>query len=150
MLALKVAQRYLDQAHESGDPRFAGLALAALRAWPDAARMPADLLLMRATLQQYLHEFDAAVADLRLLLARPGSERNSQAWLTLATVLRVQGRYADSDAACREVGGAGGQHLRDRVPGGKRGAARRGRRGAQELRGDARRPAAACRARVPG
>ena len=107
VLAMKVAQRYLDQAHESGDPRFAGLALAALRGWPDAAHMPSDLLLMRATLQQYLHEFDAAVADLRLLLARVDSERNAQAWLTLATVLRVQGGYADSDAACREVGGAG-------------------------------------------
>jgi tetratricopeptide (TPR) repeat protein len=107
VLAMKVAQRYLDQAHESGDPRYAGLALAALRAWPDAAAAPADVLLMRATLQQYLHEFDAAVGDLRLLLARRGSERNSQAWLTLATVLRVQGRYADSDAACREVGRAG-------------------------------------------
>ena len=59
------------------------------------------MLLLRATLQQYLHEFDAAVAHLRLLLARPGSERQSQAWLTLATVLRVQGRYAESDAACR-------------------------------------------------
>jgi len=106
-LALKVAQRYLDQAHESGDPRYAGLALAALRPWPDAALAPDGILLMRATLQQYLHEFDAAVADLRVLLARPGSERNSQAWLTLATVLRVQGRYADSDAACRAVGRAG-------------------------------------------
>jgi len=106
-LALKVAQRYLDQAHESGDPRYAGLALAALRPWPDAALAPDGILLMLATLQQYLHEFDAAVADLRVLLARPGSERNSQAWLTLATVLRVQGRYADSDAACRAVGRAG-------------------------------------------
>jgi tetratricopeptide (TPR) repeat protein len=107
LLALKVAQRYLDQAHESGDPRFAGLALAALRAWPEAASAPADVLLMRATLQQYLHEFDASVANLRLLLARPGSQRNSQAWLTLATVLRVQGRYADSDDACREVAASG-------------------------------------------
>ena len=106
-LALKVARRYLDQAHESGDPRFAGLALAALRAWPDPGSAPADVLLMRATLEQYLHEFDAAVVNLRLLLARPGSERNAQAWLTLATVLRVQGRYADSDIACREVGRAG-------------------------------------------
>ncbi len=33
---LAVARRYLEQARESGDPRFAGLALAALRAWPDA------------------------------------------------------------------------------------------------------------------
>ena len=31
----------------------------------------------------------------------------AQAWLTLATVLRVQGHYVDSDAACRQVGQAG-------------------------------------------
>ena len=105
-LATAVARRYLEQARESGDPRFAGLALAALRAWPDANAAPDEVLLLRATLEQYLHEFDAAVAHLRLLLARPGSERQSQAWLTLATVLRVQGRYAESDAACRQVGGA--------------------------------------------
>jgi hypothetical protein len=71
------------------------------------ASAPDDVLMMRATLQQYLHEFDAAVGNLRLLLVRPGSERNAQAWLTLATVLRVQGRYADSDVACRQVGRAG-------------------------------------------
>jgi hypothetical protein len=100
-LATAVARRYLEQARESGDPRFAGLALAALRAWPDANAAPDDVLLLRATLEQYLHEFDAAVAHLRVLLARPGSERQAQAWLTLATVLRVQGRYAESDDACR-------------------------------------------------
>jgi tetratricopeptide (TPR) repeat protein len=105
-LATAVARRYLEQARESGDPRFAGLALAALRAWPDANAAPDEVLLLRATLEQYLHEFDAAVAHLRLLLARPGSERQSQAWLTLATVLRVQGRYVESDAACRQVAGA--------------------------------------------
>ena len=106
-LALTVAQRYLDQAHESGDPRYAGLALAALRAWPDATKAPDGILLMRATLQQYLHEFDASVASLRLLLARPGGDRQPQAWLTLATVLRVQGKYKDSDAACQAVARAG-------------------------------------------
>ena len=106
-LAVTVAKRYFDQARESGDPRFAGLALNALRAWPDPARAPADVLMMQATLQQYLHEFDASVANLRLLLARPGGSRQPQAWLTLATVLRVQGRYADSDAACRSVIAAG-------------------------------------------
>ncbi|MDQ6638693.1 MAG: hypothetical protein M3Z15_03390 [Pseudomonadota bacterium] len=108
-LATAVARRYLEQARESGDPRFAGLALAALRAWSDANASPDDVLLLRATLEQYLHEFDASVAHLRLLLARPGGERRSQAWLTLATVLRVQGRYADSDTACREVARAGAE-----------------------------------------
>jgi len=105
-LATAVARRYLEQARESGDPRFAGLALAALRAWPDAQAAPDEVLLLRATLEQYLHEFDASVSHLRLLLARPGSERQPQAWLTLATVLRVQGRYAESDDACRHVAGA--------------------------------------------
>jgi tetratricopeptide (TPR) repeat protein len=108
-LALAVAKRYLDQAHMTGDPRYVGLALAALRPWLDPTSAPADVLLMRATLQQYLHEFDASVASLHALLARPGSERNGQAWLTLATVLRVQGKYADSDAACRQVAGSGAQ-----------------------------------------
>jgi hypothetical protein len=107
VLASAVARRYLAQSRESGDPRFAGLALAALGAWPDAASAPNDVLFLRATLEQYLHEFGASVAHLRLLLARPGGERNSQAWLTLATVLRVEGRYAESDDACRNVGRAG-------------------------------------------
>ncbi|MGZ5132097.1 MAG: hypothetical protein ACXWJ1_12335 [Caldimonas sp.] len=106
-LAVRVAQRDLERAREIGDPRFAGLALAALRPWPDAATAPDEILLMRATLQQYLHEFDASVASLRQLLGRPGGERQAQAWLTLATVLRVQGRYGDSDQACRSVAAAG-------------------------------------------
>ena len=105
-LALAIAQRYLDQAHELGDPRFAGMAMSAIEPWQDAATMPDAVLLMRATLQQYLHEFDASAASLQRLLARPGLPR-PQAWLTLATVRRVQGRYADSDAACRQVAGAG-------------------------------------------
>jgi hypothetical protein len=108
-LAVMVARRYLARAREAGDPRFAGLALAALRSWPDETAAPDDVLLLRATLQQYLHEFDASVSSLRLLLARPGGERMAQAWLTLATVLRVQGHYAESDAACRRVGSAGVQ-----------------------------------------
>lgn len=105
-LALAVAKRYLDQAHELGDPRFAGMAMSAIAPWRDDATMPDDVLLMRANLQQYLHEFDAAAASLQRLLARPGVPR-PQAWLTLATVRRVQGRYADSDAACRQVASAG-------------------------------------------
>ena len=141
---VRVAQRELDRARQAGDPRFAGLALAALRPWPDAATAPAEVLLMRATLQQYLHDFDASVASLRQLLARPGEAGRAQAWLTLATVLRVQGRYAESDEACRGVAAAGADAARRRLPGRERGAARRGRRGPPQLRGAARpaRPAA--------
>ena len=107
MLALAVAKRYLDQAHELGDPRFAGMAMSAIEGWTDEATMPDGILLMRANLQQYLHEFDASASSLQRLLARPSAQPRSQAWLTLATVRRVQGRYADSDAACKQVAQAG-------------------------------------------
>ena len=106
-LALDMAKRYLDQAHESGDPRFAGMAMSAIEGWPDEATMPDAVLMMRATLQQYLHEFDASVRSLKSLLARPSAQPRPQAWLTLATVKRVQGRYADSDAACKQVAASG-------------------------------------------
>ena len=102
-LAVAVAQRYLDQAHALGDPRFAGLAMAAIAFWTDPASTPDAVLLTRATLQQYLHEFDASVQSLRTLLSRPSAQARPQPWLTLATVRRVQGRYADSDEACRGV-----------------------------------------------
>ena len=107
VLALALAKRYLDQAHELGDPRFAGMAMSAIEGWTDEATMPDGILLMRANLQQYLHEFDASASSLQRLLARPSAQPRSQAWLTLATVRRVQGRYADSDAACRQVAQAG-------------------------------------------
>jgi hypothetical protein len=100
-VATAAARHYLAQAHELGDPRFAGRALAALQAWPEPAAAPTEVLLMQATVQQYLHEFDPAAHKLELLLRR--EPREAQAWLTLATVRRVQGRYAESDAACASL-----------------------------------------------
>ena len=105
-LALTTARKCLEQAHALGDPRFAGMAMAALDGWKDEATMPDPVLMMRATLQQYLHEFDASAANLERLLARAGEPR-PQAWLTLATVRRVQGRYAESDVACKQVARGG-------------------------------------------
>ncbi len=110
-LAVELSRRYLAQARSNGDPRFAGQALAALRGWTDPASSPDEVLLMQATLQQYLHEFDASAHLLELLVKR--QPQHPQAWLTLATVRRVQGRYAASDAACAGLAaGGGGLHAR--------------------------------------
>lgn len=97
-LAVSVAQRFLERARAQGEPRYAGLALGALAAWPDAAGAPPEVVLMRATLAQYLHDFDGAASMLEALLQR--QPQIGQAWLTLATIRRVQGRYEASDAAC--------------------------------------------------
>ena len=99
--AVQWASRLMGQARELGDPRLAGQAMAALQAWSDPATAPSDVLLMQATVQQYLHDFDGAAMLLELLLARDAQQ--PQAWLTLATVRRVQGRYADSDRACAQL-----------------------------------------------
>lgn len=96
--AVALAKHALARARADGDPRRAGQALAALQAWPDPASAPDEVLLMRAVIEQHLHGFEATAQHLELLLRRqPG---HAQAWLTLATVRRVQGRYAQSDAAC--------------------------------------------------
>lgn len=100
-LAVKLAQRYLERAREQGDPRFAGLAIAALRPWSEDPAAPGDVLLLQATLDQYVHQFDASVNKLELLLQR--EPKRAQAWMTLATVHRVQGRFDSSDRACREL-----------------------------------------------
>jgi len=100
-LAVQLARRYMAEARASGDPRPAGQALAALKPWPDPATAPIDVLLMQATVQQYLHDFDGAAALLQQLLARDPAQ--PQAWLTLATIRRVQGLYAESDGGCNRL-----------------------------------------------
>lgn len=100
-LAVKLAQRYLERAREQGDPRFAGLAIAVLQPWSNDPTVPGDVLLLQATLDQYVHQFDASAVKLEALLQR--EPKRGQAWLTLATVRRVQGRYDASDRACREL-----------------------------------------------
>ena len=101
VLAAALARRYLDQARDQGEPRFAGRALAVLQAWPDVEQAPDEVLLMLATVQQFLHDFDGSSQNLERLVKR--QPRHAQGWLTLATIRRVQGRYADSDRACRAL-----------------------------------------------
>lgn len=103
--ALRFARHQLALSRAQGDPRPAGQALAALQPWPDPRTAPLPVLLMRADLQQHLHDFDGARASLEQLLRR--DPRQSQAWLTLATLHRLQGRYAASVDACRRVLDAG-------------------------------------------
>src|SRR5262245_1830974 len=66
--AVRLSRLYLDQARNNGDPRFAGRALALFRPWPDLAHAPDDVVLMTATLQQYVHDFDSAALNLEQLV----------------------------------------------------------------------------------
>jgi Tfp pilus assembly protein PilF len=100
-IALKLARRYIDMGRASGDPRYAGYAEAVLAPWFAQSAPPVDVLVMRATLRQRMHKFDAALADLdRVLQQNPFQ---AQARLTKATILQVQGHFAAAGEQCGEL-----------------------------------------------
>ncbi len=104
-LAIRIAQRYIELSRSEGDPRYLGYAQAVLTPWWSGGR--AELVLLRATIRQSMHEFDAALADLKQLnRERPG---DAQALLTQATVEQVLGRYRDALSTC--------ELLRSQIPG---------------------------------
>jgi predicted Zn-dependent protease len=96
--AVRLARLQMAEARRRGDPRLLGYAEAALGRWWDEAMPPAPVLLLRATIRQSRHEFEAALADLDALVARAPDE--PQGWLTRAVVLTVRGRYPAARASC--------------------------------------------------
>lgn len=100
-LAVQVSKQALQWARQEGDPRLMGQAQAALHTWWTEPKPPAEVRLLRATILQSTHDFDAALRDLRTLVAE--QPRNAQAWLTLASVLQVTGHYDQAQRACEGV-----------------------------------------------
>ena len=100
-LATGLAQRYIALARSETDPRYLGYAQAALAPWWRQAAPPVPVRLLRATILQSTHHFDAALQDLDAILAQEPA--NGQAWLTRATVLTVQGDYTKATAACARL-----------------------------------------------
>lgn len=97
-------QRNLQQARTSGDPRFLGYAQRALQQWPENAFTP-HLRVLRGSLQQSLHRFDAARADLEAVAQSDApAHLRSQAWLILASMALAQGHYDEARAACQSFG----------------------------------------------
>lgn len=100
-LAADVAARFVDLGKSEGDPRFYGYAQAALGPWWEATDAPSSILKLRAKLNERDHRYDAALADLKLLLR--AEAQDVQAWIELANIYRVQGKYGEARKACDEL-----------------------------------------------
>ncbi len=101
--AVALADAYYRISRSEGDPRYLGYAQAALAPWwrePDA---PTAVLVTRATILQSNHEFERALADLDKAIAR--EPKNGRALLVRATVLTVQGNFAQARADCPRLFG---------------------------------------------
>jgi tetratricopeptide (TPR) repeat protein len=101
--ATTVARLDIQLSRRRSDPRYLGYAQAALATWWEQAAPPPDVLLLRATIRQSLHDFDGALADLdRDVALRPD---DGQAWITRAVVLTVRGGYDEAMSSCRSLSG---------------------------------------------
>jgi len=100
-IAAELAQAYINAARNDGDPRYLGYAQAALKPWWNLPNPPIPVLVLRATILQSTHQFPAALNDLNSVLKQ--DRDNAQAWLTRATVLQVQGQFAQAKASCMHL-----------------------------------------------
>lgn len=115
-LAAEIAGRYLQLGNQEGDPRFYGYAQAALQPWWEDNKASAEILKLRSKLKEKDHQYDAAIADLELLLKQTPDD--PQAWLEVSNIRRVQGKYAEAEEASAELGKilSGVPHLLSQVP----------------------------------
>ncbi|MFZ6741922.1 hypothetical protein ACO0LC_01675 [Undibacterium sp. JH2W] len=101
LLAAQLTQAYINAARNDGDPRYLGYAQAVLKPWWSLPNPPVTVLVLRATILQSTHQFPQALADLNSVLKQ--DRNNAQAWLTRATVLQVQGQFAQAKASCMHL-----------------------------------------------
>ncbi len=101
--AVTLAQRYYQLALADGDPRYIGYAQAALAPWWEMPEPPVAVLVQRAALRQYTHNFDSALADLEQALKR--SPRHGTAWSLQAAIHMVQAEYATARQDCAQLQG---------------------------------------------
>ena len=96
--ASRLARLYFNLAMAQGDPRYVGYADVALRAWPETAASPPEILTLKGMLRQYRHDFAGAMADFDLALKSDPGNSEARAWR--AAILMVQADYAAARQEC--------------------------------------------------
>jgi len=101
--AVRLARRYFRLALSEGDPRFIGYAEGAMRPWPEGAGAPHEVLVVRALLRQYRHDFDRALDALAAAALADPTDPEIPLWR--ATILLVRADYAGAAGACEALRG---------------------------------------------
>jgi len=101
--AVRLARRYFRLALSEGDPRFIGYAEGALRHWPDGNGAPHEVLVVRALLRQYRHDFNGALDALAAAALAAPTDPEIPLWR--AAILLVRADYAGAASACEALRG---------------------------------------------
>jgi Tfp pilus assembly protein PilF len=99
--ALANARRYIELGQTFSDPRAYGYAQVALGQWWTLDPAPPQVLVMRARILQFRHEFDAALAQLEPALK--ADQFDAGAWLLFANIQQVRGNVRAARAACMKL-----------------------------------------------
>jgi hypothetical protein len=105
---IPAVRQAIDLARQSADPRYLGQAQALIGAQWSNPQAGYELLTLQATIEQSRHEFAQARKTLQSALTQPAAS-HAQAWLTLATIERVQANYKAAEAACKSITTAAAQ-----------------------------------------
>ena len=98
---IDAARRLIQAGRASGDPRTLGYAEAQLQGLPEAGAIGVETLVLRATIEQSRHRFDAARALLDRALEQ--APPHVQARLTRATIAHVRGNLDAARADCEAL-----------------------------------------------
>ena len=99
--AIALARYHFGLAQDDGDPRHIGYAEAALRGVREGGATQAELLVVRAQLAQYQHDFARALALLQSALTLAPDDPEALAWETAIHMVRAD--YASARRACEQL-----------------------------------------------
>jgi tetratricopeptide (TPR) repeat protein len=99
--AISQAKIALQSSRELQDPRYLGRARALLNPWWGKVDASNEVLVLQATIEQSLHLFADARKTLATLTTR--FPDNLQAWLTLASLDRLAGKYPSALSSCERA-----------------------------------------------
>ncbi len=100
-LRIEVARRYFDMAMAQGDPRYVGYAASALAPLEKSAPNEPGYPMALGLIQQYSHNFDAALASLTKAAQLAPQSPEPLLWRT--AIFMVQARYSDAAAECTRL-----------------------------------------------
>lgn len=101
VMAEQRAREAMQRYQRSGDPRLLGRAEAELSTFWESSDAPVPIVVLRAKLRATNHDFESALADLRLALERDPND--AQALFERATIAAVLGRYEGARGDCRRL-----------------------------------------------
>lgn len=100
-LRIEVARRYFDMAMAQGDPRYVGYAASALAPLDKSAPNEPGYPMALGLIQQYSHNFEAALASLTKAAQLAPQSPEPLLWRT--AIFMVQARYSDAAAECTRL-----------------------------------------------